>query len=429
MTNRLEYNDIKLIDHLKELFPICRSLTGEGTRKTLEYFEDYHKEYQRLKFNSGSKVLDWEIPKEWNIKDAYIENIDTKEKYAEFKKDNLHVVGYSEPVNKEVSYEELLTRIHTLEDKPEWIPYVTSYYKKYWGFCMSELDKKSIKKGRYRVYIDSTLSDGKLELSHALIKGKSEKEILFSSYICHPSMANNELSGPVVLNALLAYVKKEFKTPKYSYRFIMQPETIGSIAYLSKYADVLKKRIICGFNLSCVGDERNYSYVNTPFANTLADFALRGALNHIEDVNVYSFLNRGSDERQYCSPGLRLPICTFSRTKFGCYPEYHTNADNLNLVTNKGLNESYEILKSIVMAFETGIYPKTKIIGEPQLGKRGLYPNISKASKIHPAEMRMNLIAYSDGNNNIFDICKIINSNLNSVVKEYQLLKENDVLE
>ena len=422
------YDDIKLKDHLKNLFPICRSITGDGLRKTLDYFEKYHKEYSRLKFKTGLKVFDWEIPKEWNIKDAYFEHIETGQRYAEFKINNLHIVNYSEPINKVIEYEELIKRLHTLKDKPEWIPYVTSYYKRYWGFCIKDAEKQNLLKGKYRVYINSSFKDGFLELSHAILKGKSPKEILFSSYVCHPSMANNELSGPVVLNSLLNYIKIKYPKRKYSYRFILQPETIGSIAYLSRFYKKLKKDLICGFNLSCVGDNNSYSYVKTPYENTIADNALKASLLNLNNVKAYSFLERGSDERQYCSPRLNLPVCTFSRSKFGEYSEYHTSADNLDFVSEEGLTGSLNILKDIVDSFEIGLYPTSKTIGEPQLGKRELYPNLSKNSKENKHKLRMNFLAYCDGKNSIFRICKLINSDLKKVLEEYKLLKEHNII-
>ena len=431
------YDDLKLIDHLKILFPICRSITGDGLRQTLTYFESFHKEYKRIKFKTGLKVFDWEIPKEWNIKDAFFENIETGEKFAEFKKNNLHIVNYSEPIDEIIEYEKLVKRIHTIKNRPNWIPYVTSYYKKYWGFCIQDSIKKQLKKGKYRVYIDSSIEKGFLELSHAILKGKSSKEILFSSYVCHPSMANNELSGPVVLNSLFNYIKKNYPERKYTYRFILQPETIGSIAYISKYHKKLKRDLICGFNLSCViaafnitcvGDNKSYSYVNTPYENTISDEALKAALLNLNNVKAYSFLDRGSDERQYCSPNLKLPICTFSRSKFGEYPEYHSSADNLDFVSEEGLKGSVNILKYIVDAFEIGLYPKSRTIGEPQLGKRGLYRNISETYKQNNSQIRMNLIAYCDGETNIFRICKLIKCNLKQVMEEYKLLKQNNLL-
>ena len=429
MKNNKNYLDISLIQHIKNLFPICRSITGEGTRKTLHYFENYHKEYKRLKFKTGTKVLDWEIPKEWNIKDAYIEHLESGKRYAEFKKNNLHIVGYSEPISRNIKLLDLQKKIYTHPKNDKWIPYVTTYYKKDWGFCMQKKEKDNLKDGLYKVFINSSLTPGYLDLSHAYLPGKSKKEILLSTYVCHPSMANDQLSGPVVLNALLEYIKIKYPSRKFSYRFIMQPETIGSIAYISKYKKELKKNVICGFNLSCLGDERAFSYVNTPFKDTLADKALKAALINKQNVKVYSYLDRGSDERQYCSPRLRLPICLFSKSKVGKYPEYHSSADNLNLVTNKGLEDSFEILKTILDAFEKNLFPIVKMIGEPQLGKRGLYPNISKLRDKFPAKNRMDFLSYCDGETNIFDICEIINCNLFDILKEYDLLKSNDLID
>ena len=422
------YSKKSLFKHLEELFPICRSITGEGIRKTLSYFESYHTELKRLKFNSGEKVFDWEIPLEWNITDAYIEHINSKKRYAEFKKNNLHVVGYSYPVNKVLNFEELIKRIHTLNENENWIPYITSYYKKYWGFCMTSKEKKTLPKGAYRIFIDSNLKKGTLDLSHAILKGESKKEILFSSYVCHPSMANNELSGPVVLNAILDYLKKNYKNRKYTYRFILQPETIGAISYLAKYKNTLTKNVICGFNLSCVGDEKAYSYVSSPYGDTLADKAIFAAINKFKNFKQYSYLDRGSDERQFCAPGIRLPLITFSKSKFGKYPEYHSSGDNLGIVSNKGLMDSFKVFKNIIDAFETGLYPKLKTYGEPQLGKRNLYPNLSTLQVTHPAKFRMDFLAYCDGKSSIFDICKILNCDLESLNKEYKLLKNNNLL-
>ena len=240
------------------------------------------------------------------------------------------------------------------------------------------MKKNVLPEGKYKAYIDSSFKNGKLNIVEANIKGHSKKEIFFSTYFCHPSMANDNLSGPVVMSALLKYLNKNFNKRKFSYRFVFLPETIGSIAYLSKNVNKLKKNVIAGFNLSCVGDEKAYSHISSRQGNCLADLALSSALIGLKNVKNYSFLHRGSDERQYCSPGVDLPLCGFSRSKFGQYPEYHTSADNLSLVSNKGLNESLGVLKNIVDAFELGLFPKTKFLGEPQLGKRNLYPTLSQ---------------------------------------------------
>ena len=415
-----------MIDWAKYLFPLCRSLTGDGTKKTLRYFKKINTEFKILNFRSGTKVYDWTIPDVWNIKDAYIQHISGK-KFADFKKSNLHVVGYSSPINKNLKKKDLLKYIYTQKNQPNSIPYVTSYYKKRWGFCKSKKKKKKLPNGSYKVFIDSNFSKGFMETMHMNLKGKNKKEIFFSSYVCHPSMANNELSGPVVLNALAKYIKINYPKRKNSYRFALLPETIGSVAYLSKFKKKMKKNIICGFNLSCVGDERAYSLIHSPESDTLADDSLSSALIGKRNVIKYSFLDRASDERQYCSPNINLPLCGFSRSKE--YPEYHTNKDDFKVVTEKGLNDSFEIMKNIIDAFELGIYPKTKINCEPNLGKRNLYPTISQKG-IYGDEitLRSNLIAYANGKNSIFKISNLLNINLKKVCEEYQILRSNKIL-
>ena len=241
-------------------------------------------------------------------------------------------------------------------------------------------------------------------------------------------MANNELSGPVLLNEILKYVKN-LKKRNYTYRFVILPETIGSIAYLSKRINSLKDSMICGFNLSCVGDERSYSHIKSRLGDNLADKALSSALLNLENVHEYSFLDRGSDERQYCAPGIDLPLCTFCRSKFGTYPEYHTSHDDFNIVTSKGLKDSFKIMKNIIDAFEIGIFPKIKVLAEPQLGKRNLYPEISKNYEgRHPAKTRMDVISYCDSIHNIFEISKLIKINLEIVIKEIRELKNQKLI-
>jgi len=410
----------------KILFPICRSLTGKGTQKTLRFFKKINNEFKLIRFKSGTKVFDWKIPLEWNIRDAYIQH-SNKKKFAEFKKNNLHVVGYSSPINKIINKKDLLKNIYTQKNQPNAIPYVTSYYKKRWGFCMSENMKKKLPNGKYKVLIDSNLKKGFLELMEAKIKGNSKKEIFFSSYVCHPSMANNELSGPVLLNAILKYIKKNYLKRKFSYRFVLLPETIGPIAYLSRFKSQLKKNIICGFNLTCVGDERAYTMIETPNGDTLADRALISSLKDKKNFKKYSFLERASDERQYCSPLINLPVCCFSKSKN--YPEYHTNLDNFNVVTDKGLQQSFNVFKDIIDAFETSLYPRTKINCEPNLGSRNLYPTLSQKG-IYNDEIqnRMNLIAYANGQNDIFKISNLLNLSLNETCKELRILKSKNIL-
>lgn len=416
---------------IKFLFPICRSITGPGIKYSLSYFEKIIPDFKRVKFSSGTKVYDWKIPKEWHIYDSYIQDLQTKKKFAQFKKNNLHVLNFSSPINKIVNKEELFKHIYSLKSQPTAIPYVTSYYKKNWGFCLSENEKKKLNKKKYKVFINSKFKTGTLDLSHALFKGKSKKEIFFSSYLCHPSMANNELSGPTVLSELAKFIKNK-KNLRFSYRFVILPETIGSICYIKKYYHILKKRMLCGFNVSCVGDNGNFSIIESPSGNTLADFSLKEVIKNKRKFKKYSFNERGSDERQYCAPGIELPVCGFSRSKYGEYRQYHTSLDNLNFISARGLKSSLNVLKKIVESFENKkswyMIPKSKFNCEPNLGKRNLYFNVSEKKNYKSLSLRKNLIAYSDGKKNLLQISKVINQPVNKIIRELKILVKNKVL-
>ncbi len=418
----------QMIRWMKDLWSYPRSLTGHGTRDTLEYLKNINPELNIHSFKSGTKVFDWNIPDEWNIYDAYIEH-ESGERFAELSSNNLHILGYSIPCNMYMSLSELLPHIYTQPDQPDVIPYVTSYYEDRWGFCMSEIDKKNLPNGRYHVVIDAKKNPGILELADVVIKGRSSNEIFFSTYICHPSMANNELSGPVLSTALIQYIKSKYPSSQYTYRFVFVPETIGSITYLSDHIRDLQNNVVCGFNLSCVGDDRAYSRIESRLGGSLADKALEAALIGLDNVVVYSFLNRGSDERQYCAPGVDLPLCGFSRTKYGEYPEYHTSADNFDVVTEDGLEGSFDVIKSIIDAFEMKLFPKVNVKCEPQLGKRGLRSTISQKGSYGDIKTRSDFIAYADGHHSLFDISVKINKNLKSVISEALILEEHNIIE
>lgn len=417
-----------MIGWAKDLFPIPRSLTGDGVRETFKYLQAINPEITIHSYATGTQVFDWEIPREWQISDAWIEHIATGQRYAEFSECNLHVLGYSLPVDTEMDQAELLPHIYTQPDQPNLVPYVTSYYKDRWGFCMSHIAKDALPKGRYRVHIDSALFDGELLVGDALIQGQTDRELMFSSYICHPSMANNELSGPVLLSALLKFVKNHIPQPKFSYRFVLVPETIGSLAYMSRNLEQMQQRVACGFNLSCVGDERAYSHVQSRYGKTIADIALQSALIGKDNVKTYSFLERGSDERQYCAPGIDLPLCGFCRSKYGEYPEYHTDADNFDVVTQEGLDGAFQVMTTIIKAFELGLYPTVTVQGEPQLGKRGLYPTISQKGSYSAIRARMDVLAYADGSNSLFDIANRISVPLGIVLEEVEVMLEHGLI-
>tara|TARA_B100000787_G_scaffold136046_1_gene104811 strand:+ start:1216 stop:2493 length:1278 start_codon:yes stop_codon:yes gene_type:complete len=395
----------EMYDWAVDLFPINRSLTGDGVRQTLQYIKNIIPEMVVSEVPSGTECFDWTIPQEWNCEDGYILDPDGN-KICDFKINNLHVVGYSIPIDKEVDLEELKEHLYWIEDQPTAIPYITSYYSPRWGFCLSFNEFKKLKKGTYKVKINSELIDGSLTYGEVKLRGESDKEIFLSTYVCHPSMANNELSGPVVTTALVKFIKS-LKDRKYSYRIVFIPETIGSITYISRNIDDMKKNIIAGFNISCIGDDRCFSYVPTRYGNSLSDKVSKHVLKNIDYVE-YSFLDRGSDERQYCSPGVDLPIATICRTKYGQYPEYHTSLDDLTVISPTGLHGGYEKLMKAIELLEKNNYYKVNVLCEPQLGKRGLYPTISTKETGAIVRDMMNFIAYADGNNDLIDIANII---------------------
>lgn len=387
----------------KELFPICRSITGAGVRKTFDILQRYMPDMKLFEVPSGTKVFDWTIPDEWTIREAYIEDEQGKH-IIDMKVNNLHVMGYSAPVDEWMSLEELKDHIYTLKDQPDYIPYCTSYYKERWGFCMSENMLSSLPGGRYHAYIDSILAPGSLTYGELLIPGESREEIFFSSYICHPSMANNECSGPVVMTKLARYIK-DMKKRRYSYRLVLLPETIGAITYISRNLDVMKKNIIAGFNITCVGDDRAYSIVHSRYANTLADRVLMNVLSGQDpDFCEYSYLERGSDERQYQAPGVDIPLVCFCRSKYHIYPEYHTSADNLDIISPDGLAGSLDVLIQCIEALENDHKYRIKCLCEPQLGRRGLMPTTSNKESYRDTLILKDISAYADGTNDIFEL-------------------------
>ena len=402
------------------LFPLNRSLTGEGVRQTFKILSEYMPDLNLHEVPTGTSCFDWEVPEEWSITEAYIEGPDGR-KIVDFATNNLHVVGYSIPVDQTLSLEELQTKLHSIEHMPDAIPYVTSYYKDDWGFCISDRQRKILEPGKYRAFVDSEKKSGHMTYGDLLVPGKSKEEVLISTYICHPSMANNELSGPVVATFLAEWINS-FDT-QYSYRFVFVPETIGSIYYISENLHHLKDNVIAGFVLTCIGDDRTYSYLPSRKGNTLADRAAKHALKHIfPEFIEYSFLDRGSDERQYCSPGVDLPVASILRSKYHEYDEYHTSLDNLDFVTPSGLLGGLTALKRSIEAIEKNKTYRVTQYCEPQLGKRNLYPNLSKANNYATIEDRMNLLAYSDGTVDLLEIATLLNRPI------WELCSEVDVL-
>ncbi len=398
----------KLATYFERLWPICRSITGNGLRESFRILQEIVP-FELTEVPTGTQVHDWEIPKEWNIQDAFILTPDGR-KVADFKLNNLHVLNYSSPVDMEVTHEELSKQIFTLPEQSTAIPYVTSYYEEKWGFCLAHNEWLSLPKdGMYRVVIQSELKEGSLTYGEAILKGDSEKEILFYSYLCHPSMANNELSGPLVL-AMLYEKLAALPQRKYTYRFVLAPETIGSIAYLSKNGQALKDRLHAGWVLTCCGDAGKIHYKNSRQGNALVDRISKHILKQLPlEWNDLEFSVGGSDERQFCSPGYNLPVGSFMRTPYQRYPQYHTSLDNRDFISIPAMEEGVEILFQMVLSLEINeTYEAVVQYGEPQLGKRGLYPtsNMPNTDQRQMIHNMMHLINWSDGEHDLLSIAE-----------------------
>lgn len=392
-----------------ELFPIPRSITGQGFRDSLEILNKTLGEgiFKFHSIKSGTKVFDWIVPDEWNAKEAYIITPEG-EKICDFKKHNLHLLNYSEAINQEIELEELQDHLYSIEEMPDAIPYVTSYYKRRWGFCLTHNERKKLKKGKYKVYIDAKHDEnGVLNYADFILPStqNSKDEILISTYLCHPSMANNELSGPVVAIFLAKWLLG-LKERRYNYRFVIIPETIGSIVYLSKHLEHLKKYVKAGFTLSCLGDNNAYSLIHTPKENTLSDKVALHTLKNKENFKAFSFLYRGSDERQYNAPLINLGVVGVCRSKYLEYKEYHTSKDDLNLICSQGLMNSLKFMQEMILNLEINTIYKSVILCEPNLGKRELYSTLGTRTK---RPITAELIAYCDGQNDIIDIANILN--------------------
>lgn len=392
----------------EELWPLPRFLTGDGVRKTLERLGQEMPQLVVHSVPSGEAALDWTVPNEWTIRSAYIDDAHGR-RIVDFAENNLHILGYSLPVDGWFSLEELDKHLYSLPDQPEAIPYVTSYYKERWGFCISEDQRNTLASGQYHAVIDADLKPGELNYGELLIEGERKEEIFLSTYVCHPSMANNELSGPVVTTAVVKWLLAQPRL-KYSYRIVFIPETIGSVVYLHRNLDTMKAHTVAGFNVTCIGDDRRYSFLPSRNGAALADRVACHVLSHIApDYDRYSWLDRGSDERQYCSPGADLPVASIMRSKYGTYPEYHTSLDTLGgVVTAAGLGGGFAALKGAIEVLEYDFTPMVTTVGEPQLGKRGLYPDISQKGSADNVRSMMNMISYCDGTKSLFEIAEII---------------------
>ncbi len=389
--------------YFDRLWPILRSISGEGVRQTHDILAELV-ELERFEIPSGTPVFDWLIPKEWLVNEAYV--IDpTGKRILDVKENNLHLLNYSSAFKATLSRDELDKHLHSLPKQAKAIPYLTTYYQERWGFCLSQEQRDKLPQGNYRVVIDTEHKEGSLTLSEALLKGSSQDEVLISTYTCHPSMANNELSGPLVAAFLYKRLAQQ-KNRRLSYRFVFLPETIGAIAYLKQQGDHLKKHTKAGFVITCAGNNAPFTYKCSRQGNSLTDRVAKQALkNHEHSILPFSPL--GSDERQYCSPAFNLPIGSLMRSMYSRYPEYHTSLDNKNFISFKALQESIDMYETMLLSLEQNqtylnLYP----YGEPRLDKHGLYDSLGHSSVPNFTQHVLWLLNYSDGQHDLLDIAE-----------------------
>ena len=389
-----------------ELYPICRSITGDGVRRTLEIV---HREVGGLEVHevpTGTQVLDWTVPREWNVRDAWVADA-AGERVIDFQASNLHLVSYSAPVRATMPLAELKQHLFTLPDQPDLVPYRTSYYAERWGFCASQRLVDGLPDGDYEVCVDTTLADGHLTYGEHLVEGRSSDEVLVSCHVCHPSLANDNLSG-IAVASRLARLLAQGPRPRYSYRFLFIPGTIGSITWLARNEDHLD-RVRHGLVLSGVGDPGGFTYKRSRRGDAEIDRVVAHVLGRSgRPHRVVDFSPYGYDERQFCSPGFDLPVGRLSRTEFATYPEYHTSADDLDLVGPAQLQESLELCMEVVGVLEGNRrYLNLRPTGEPQLGRRGLYGQIGGRSDAEERQMAMLwVLNQSDGRMSLLEVAE-----------------------
>ena len=429
-----------------ELFPICRSITGNGLRKTLKILKN-HVPLEMFEVPTKTKAFDWEVPREWNINDAYIKNSKGK-KIVDFKKSNLHVLNYSIPINKKISLEELKLHLHSLPEHPDVIPYRTSYYNEDWGFCITHNQLLQLEEDKYEVFIDTTLEDGSLTYGEYFVKGKSEDEVLFSCYPCHPSMCNDNLSGVVLLTFLAKHLKN--LSLQYSYRFLFIPETIGAIVWLSRNEKNVGK-IKHGLVATCVGDPGILTYKKSRQDKADIDQTVIEVLkNSGDEYKIVNFNPLGSDERQFCSPGFNLPVGSLRRSDARMFPEYHTSADNTEFVKAKYLADSFSKYFKVIFKLEEnfGIHSSKKHEEElheidskndqvfvslnpkcePKLDKIGVYRKLGGPALNNDTLTSLWILNYSDGKHSLYDISLRSGINFKQIKQIAELLQKKKLL-
>ena len=408
-----------------QLYPICRSITGDGVRETLRHIGARIPLAVR-EVPSGSKVFDWQVPPEWNIEEAWVED-SQGERVVDFGAHNLHLMSYSEPVSATLALTELMEHLHSLPGQPDWIPYRTSYYRRAWGFCLRDRDRTRLRPGRYRVEIRSSLAPGSLTYAEAKIRGRSRDEVILFTHVCHPSLANDNTSGMAVATALAQWLGEAPR--RYTYRLVFAPGTIGSLCWLKENEKALG-RVRHGLVLGLLGDPGPLTYKRSRREDSPVDAVAEYVLPRIDGAaRLIGFSPYGYDERQLCSPGFNLPVGRLTRSVNGGYPEYHTSADDLSLIRPKHLEASYEACRRIITVLEQNMrYVNLKPKGEPQLGKRGLYGSVGGRSPAEREQALLWVLNQSDGTRSLLDVAKHAGLPFEAIGEAATALEKADLL-
>jgi aminopeptidase-like protein len=427
-STKVQAEGTAMIELIAELYPICRSITGDGLRRSLEILSR-HLPLQMHEVPSGTPILDWTVPKEWNVRGAYIATVDGR-RIVDFADSNLHILQYSRPIDRIVSIEDLQEHLHSLPDTPDWIPYRTAYFADTWGFCLTQGQRDSLSDPHYRVVIDATLADGHLTYGELLLQGTSTEEVLFSCHSCHPSLANDNLSGMAVATMLARFLMGT--QHRLTYRFLFIPGMLGSLTWLARNEEVIP-RIRHGLVLSCLGDAGAVTYKKSRRGNAAIDRYVEHVLKHGgASHRVVPFSPYGYDERQYCSPGFDMPVGCLMRSPNGTFPEYHTSADNLDFIKPESLVDSLETLKRVIEIVEGDVtYRSLNPKGEPQLGRRGLYKPIS-GQKDANEDGQMALLwtlNLADGRHSLFEMAERSGLPFSAIKAAADMLREKELLE
>lgn len=418
-----------MMQFCQDLFPINRSLLGEGNLITLKYIAGILPSMRIASFPTGFSAYDWVVPEEWEVLDAYISDMEGNH-IIDFSTNNLHVVGYSIAVDEVIHFKELKNYLFVHEKSRDAIPYLTTYYNRTWGFCLSKNQLEQFdEESQYHVVINSRHFSGELFSGEVYLPGESKKEILFSTYICHPSMANNELSGPAVLTSLTTWLMA-LENRHFSYRISFHSETLGALCFIKANQELLRDNVIAAWNFTCMGGPDSITVLPSQYANSTSDKVTKMALKKLGIKPKFKdFLTRGSDERQFSSPRLGIPMVSIMKSPYGEYDEYHTSLDNMKFISEASMTESLYVMKEIVLTLEREKFMRQSFIGEAQLNKYGLYPKLTESHHEFSSRDFLNVMQFCDGKNTVNDIARLTRLSIDDVHELMAVLSENNLIE